>query len=1278
MDYSNQEFISKMNELLTMLKTMSSGYDPTVSSESDPIVVLLKEMGMSDDQIIYLIGKAVGELFPSRVQQRENAQELYDILGYSIRKYRSAVGDISLRLKNTTNLVGNNGVGIFVIPRFTRIGDANGQFEYVTTEKVQWTTTTAMTAQQVTVMEGRLKQLQIGGSTEIKLVNLDENYRVYFPEKNVAENGIFIAFGNNEEFVKKDNVFALSSQNIYYVGEDEDGEMYVQFPPSIVNLLGSGDALSIKYLVTDGTKGNCKINTLTTVLDEIIDPTTEESITAKIIVRQAEPMNNGSDPESLDSMYRNFKKVQNRLGTLVVEKDYEGAAFLAEFNRRPLWSNVVVASRLNDLNQTVQIKTLVDFRTKDYYRLIDRDDESETGLNVGTMFIYGLAESNQFDAQFIVDLTSPALANFQSQILEENAINQDIRYPQQAVSTTDENLQLGFLNTFFLSGMVMLKNTVNNKDAKEIKDKIMQRLEYVYAARQREFGKEIDYQEAVDTIIGSDGRIQTVALNIPRYQIKNMADTTTGIGPQPLSETRKTELIAKMILRGNIQLFKHDESFSLTFGQVATPPVENVVKISTAAGNKNSDTTDKLADGYAIKPNEVLQVKGNKYRTTVEYGALVNYKFVGNGDISIAETTTLSTDAILASGSVASIGSTLDLNITVGAVTEPLPAQMQLGIGSILKANSIVANGSTGVDAGTLATDTTLAAPATLAIGSQIATNSHLVLGADYTFSYGSGIKSGSVLEEGSLIKAGSNYEGEITGRKLKANADNLLISGDTLYVRYNDGGVVKTETYNSGKIVRPSFELSQTLETGEYPKTLAIGQSISIREKAESIIAKGTLVYFISNNPTLLVPANGTYEMGDKEYLIYTNAEKDELVIINPGTVIKNNTAAQINQSFDGFVADVSEIDSENIEWQGLQQAITVVDQEIFTFGEGITAQCDTPLDRDWTTLTAPITITDGQGNAEELENELSGSPYRARIILNLVANNEQKLFEGQSVEVTDDDEDTTTYEGSAEGINILFDAPTVALGGEYNIVEPRMVTSYTEQVIGGTVAGSNPTTIDGALYINKKVMEMQSTPGELTLPFKFNSACLVNISINTRAYGSLDVPMFSIETGAASLDIIGGGILGDDNHPMANVQADYQCLVPAGAEDIVVTSVNLNLQNYLRIGRIVALQTDTEGNPLLNTEEITLTAGGDYNDTVEDAYDAETNAQAIFDKVNVYGLGMYDYGYKVPEGKKVKQPTRSSSFWNPYHIGNKYTIAKLDLQKTKDGLTINPSQVL
>jgi hypothetical protein len=157
-----------------------------------------------------------------------------------------------------------------------------------------------------------------------------------------------------------------------------------------------------------------------------------------------------------------------------------------------------------------------------------------------------------------------------------------------------------------------------------------------------------------------------------------------------------------------------------------------------------------------------------------------------------------------------------------------------------------------------------------------------------------------------------------------------------------------------------------------------------------------------------------------------------------------------------------------------------------------------------------------------------------------------------------------------------------------------------------------------------------------------------------------------------------------------MANVQADYQCFIPAGAEDIEITAGRLGVQNYMRIGAIVPLQTDDEGTPIINADEISLTSGGDYNDAVEDVYDLDdttpngtsTNGkllqQALLAKVGVYGQGMYNYGYKVPDGKKVKQPTRSSQYFNPNHAANKYTIAKLDLEKTNAGLVINPSQII
>jgi hypothetical protein len=1289
MDYTNAETISKLGELLDMLKTMSSGYDPTVSTESDPIVVLLKEMAMSDDQIIYLIEKAIGEIMPSRVQHRENALELYNSLGYNAKKYRSANGYINIRLKNVLNLAGNDGTGVITIPKFTRLGDANSGFEYVTLEKMTWTLSTATIARAVNIMEGRLKDLQVAGTSEIRLVNLDENYRIYFPEKNIAENGVFITFETGEEFVRADNVYALNNANIYYVGEDENEQVYVQFPQTIVDTMGGGGYLSVKYLLSSGVNGNCKIGTLTNVLDDIIDPSTNESISAKVILSQAEPMNNGSNPECLDYMYKNFKKTQNKLETLVVEKDYEGAAYLAEHNRMPLWSNVVVASRLNDLNQTIQIKELIDFRTRDVYRLLDQDDTHDGGIKPTTIYVYGLTQTNGFDGVFVSDITSGALAKFEEQIYSVRAINQDIRSPQ---AETGNSLQLGFLNTFILSGTILLKNNITKNDEVEIKNKIMQRLSYTYSARQREFGQEIDYNEAVNTIVESDGRIQTIALNIPKYQIRNISSSNSSALNGYLTDDRKAQLIAKMILRGNIQLFQHDTTFTLDFGQVASDIITDIVGISTMAGNVQDDK-NLVLDGYKLQANESVHVKGNKYRTSIEYGALVNFRFEANSDVIVTQNTTLTQSAILASGSIVRVGSKLILNITTNTVTEALPQVISLAPNSILNAGTIIANGSTGLDAGTLSEALTLKTATTIAIGSQIATGSILILASDYTFYYGSGISTGSVLSVDSIIMAGSNYEGQVITRVLKENTDNLLIAGDMIYVKYNDGGIIKTAVYQSGDIIRPSFDLTQTLIAGEYPMTLATGQSISIRELATSVISKGTLVYFIGNNQTLSIPAYGQYEMGEKEYLIYTSQEKDELIIINPGTILTNNTRASITHVFGSEIDlnNLSESDRENIEWQELAQDITVIDQEIYTFGESVTVISNTPLTKNMSELIHPLTATDESGNSITLQYEITGQTcLRARIVLDIVATNKQTLKAGQTVILTNSDGDNTLCLGTSDGITLFFDQPVIALGSEGNRLDPVNVISYLDLNIGGDALESNPTITDGVLYITKQVMDAQPTQNLLTLPFSFNTFTLINISINTLKYDTNANPTFTVKSGNASLSIIGGGTLGDADHPLSNVQADYQCFVSKGNSNIVITASDLLTQNFMRIGRMVSLKQDAVGNPIMNIDEITLSAGGDYNDTQEDAYDlydktivdnveqGQKRQQDIMNYVVKYGQGAFDYGYTVPENKKITQPTRSINYFKPQHIGSKYTIAKLDLEKTASALIINPSQVI
>lgn len=99
--YTNKDFNTIYPELLDLATKLTNKWDPTTSNESDPGVVLLKLGALLADKNNYNIDKNVLETFPLSVTQRANAWKLYDMLGYPMHYYRSAVTDLTFYYTGT-------------------------------------------------------------------------------------------------------------------------------------------------------------------------------------------------------------------------------------------------------------------------------------------------------------------------------------------------------------------------------------------------------------------------------------------------------------------------------------------------------------------------------------------------------------------------------------------------------------------------------------------------------------------------------------------------------------------------------------------------------------------------------------------------------------------------------------------------------------------------------------------------------------------------------------------------------------------------------------------------------------------------------------------------------------------------------------------------------------------------------------------------------------------------------------------------------------------------
>ena len=94
--YTNKDFRTIYPELIDLVKKLTNKWDPEITNESDPGLILLKLNAIIADKNNYNIDKNILEACPLSVTQYGNARKIYDILGYKMKWYRSATTTLSM------------------------------------------------------------------------------------------------------------------------------------------------------------------------------------------------------------------------------------------------------------------------------------------------------------------------------------------------------------------------------------------------------------------------------------------------------------------------------------------------------------------------------------------------------------------------------------------------------------------------------------------------------------------------------------------------------------------------------------------------------------------------------------------------------------------------------------------------------------------------------------------------------------------------------------------------------------------------------------------------------------------------------------------------------------------------------------------------------------------------------------------------------------------------------------------------------------------------------
>ena len=545
--YTNKDFFDIYPELLQLAKRLSAKWDPTVSNESDPGVVLIKELALIADKINYIADKYALENNPRSVTQIENARQLYNLLGYYPEWYQSAKVNVSIYWD------GDKEDNKYVtIPKFTAIQDADREFIYTTLNDITLPLDGTYASGEIEAIEGNYNRLVVNNSDIITLSMLSDDQRIYISDYNVAMNGIFVTDSTGTipwEQVKNINIVESSTRSYSFNVDIVTGQCYLQFPRDIAYLIGDG--LIVHYITSKGAEGNIPINHLSKLSVTTINTTdfdgNEVSLDAENIkITNTGNTFRGKNPVGIDEMYENWKHIAGTFDTLVTLRDYCNAV-----RRYPDYaSNGFVTDRTNDVQLSYKVmqgtpelpttKTKIEkYSAEAFDDTIDyngdgqsdeHDQEWYTGQFMNSMY------SNKITPY---DLKLYLLRSFPyDSISTYNEYNSTFElYSDMELDITDSNVKkmIDALNTFKCIShdfylpeqgkICFLKNKYNvdlqilaNQDlttlqALEVKQNVCRAIYNAFNSNKIEFGEEINYDDLLECIKNADSRIKTAILD---------------------------------------------------------------------------------------------------------------------------------------------------------------------------------------------------------------------------------------------------------------------------------------------------------------------------------------------------------------------------------------------------------------------------------------------------------------------------------------------------------------------------------------------------------------------------------------------------------------------------------------------------------------------------------------------------------------------------------------------------------------------------------------------
>lgn len=1171
--YTNKDFQTIYPELLDLVKKLTYKWDPSISNESDPGVILLKLNAIIADKNNYNIDKNILETFPLSVTQEQNARQLFEQLGYNMRWYNAATTRLSFKYigKTAESLVVN-------IPIYTAVCDDENNIVYTTV--AQGVLPVDGSIIQVDAIQGILNTYSINGNDTITLDNIDYNNRLYFTGYNIAENGIFIKNVNTDAYSweKVDNLaIQESGKYCYKFGVDAMNQRcYIEFPDDIASLIDRG--LNIKYIQTQGADGNVAANYIVKFLQE-----SDELDSTKVRVYNVSSATNGANPESIDSAYKNYKKTVGTFNTLVTLRDYMNA-----INTSGLVSNSFVCDRTNDIQSSYKIITADNDNVA--YKLTQ--DPSLTELTPFDIKLYTLQKfynpstlssyKKTFDMVYMSD---PDMTDVGKYIEDQKIISHNYK--------PILNDKICYIrNKYAVNVKVIPQYQLTTIQQDEIISNVSKALYLALNAKEIDFGQKIDYSDIYNTIVNADDRIKFILLDDVVYtayagyfndNILHEALISDGDTADQTSIDFRKEIAAKCVLAGVTSLYINDNIFNYSLVKKFDDRVDNIYALdSNLELQLQVDPSSEIQ--YTLRDNEGFRCERVSLLDKIIYTEYMYY------------------------------WSNVDIQSNV---------PYRLGSGQ----NIIILRKANDSD-------------------------------AFYTFyQYG----------PGTILKTNFNLT------KQNDSFENNPLSLPTISDKYLSGTITVSDAQKKAC------------------SNLGAVNSITVQEPNSTwFCGNNTLyAYWILNKftPSSSDNSNGyelfkrgsnetQYILGSGEYFIYTDAEKNDLIILGQGTRITRDV--NFNSNVDWWVKaiDISNIVEDGIsafsdsDWFKLDKCSPTnvatdsynmrVDEMEFNYIPAGTVLTFKNLGTSTSSVTfdsiTPISLSqviiEASKNGQKIDiprdsiSSEDGWQYSSILNVQVTQDQEQTLSSTTSsvsgatitsiqkidAKYYEDLTNFTTGTKTFEDINILSSYPIIRAGATNMNVTTLKENGEIEYL---SLMSSSDLQLPTGIQIDASTDDIVVTLGGENQSIALNNVVLdvgnyiMKLSVDSSQTG-FD---FRISYGAAPIEIIGTNSINNSGTYYAKIAGNQQpATLTFSTVDASEQTVKVNIQKLYKYIR---------------------------NDNLPEGVE---NTIKNFDRYNIF-----DYTYDVPDAVDILNPLDPASFFDQRHIYNKFTIAEISGIQTK-----------